>query len=347
MLYFLTTRKKCYTLDPFFNEWVPEINKFARIVTYEDLVKQKQYPAGVYIFTDIDSLSPPVFHFTARLAERLVTSYGELSVLNHPWKVLKRRQLLELLKSRGKNEFSVHALASDFNAVSFPAFIRKADRHTGPLTELVNSPAELRAAVKKLLRSGIRAEELLIVEFCDTRSDDDYFRKYTAFVLRDKVMPRYVSFSRDWVVKNQERAENTQHQDEHARYLAANPHEDQIRSVFGPAGIDYGRVDYGMKDGRMQVWEINVNPFILRKKSAYNEIHLQKEAEFARLMMEELLSLDGKITPVMGTLTLAGISNIKRRYIFEKTWSELKETLRLALPKEMYGAIEYYRLPST
>ena len=34
------------------------------------------------------------------------------------------------------------------------------------------------------------------------------------------------------------------------------------------AGIGYGRIDYGLKDGIPQVWEINTNPTIVRRASA-------------------------------------------------------------------------------
>lgn len=50
---------------------------------------------------------------------------------------------------------------------------------------------------------------------------------------------------------------------EHA-YLDANPHEAELREIFDLAGINYCRIDYGMKDGHIQVWEINTNPTILK-----------------------------------------------------------------------------------
>ena len=47
---------------------------------------------------------------------------------------------------------------------------------------------------------------------------------------------------------------------EEADYVQANPHDEWLRRVFDVAGIDYGRVDYGILDGVPQVWEINLNP---------------------------------------------------------------------------------------
>lgn len=45
-------------------------------------------------------------------------------------------------------------------------------------------------------------------------------------------------------------------------YVEKNPHEGRLREVFRLARIDYGRMDYGMLDGQVQVWEINTNPTI-------------------------------------------------------------------------------------
>ena len=45
--------------------------------------------------------------------------------------------------------------------------------------------------------------------------------------------------------------------------MEENPHQDALREIFGLAGIDYGRMDYGLLDGKVQVWEINTNPTII------------------------------------------------------------------------------------
>ena len=34
----------------------------------------------------------------------------------------------------------------------------------------------------------------------------------------------------------------------------------QLREIFDLAQIEYGRIDYGMLDGKVQCWEINTNP---------------------------------------------------------------------------------------
>jgi hypothetical protein len=49
---------------------------------------------------------------------------------------------------------------------------------------------------------------------------------------------------------------------EEESYLDTNPHEDELRSIFELAEIDYGRIDYSLSKGGIQVWEINTNPMI-------------------------------------------------------------------------------------
>src|SRR5262249_29111621 len=41
-------------------------------------------------------------------------------------------------------------------------------------------------------------------------------------------------------------------------------HREQLAEIFAFANIDFGQIDYSMKDGRIQPWEINVSPTIGR-----------------------------------------------------------------------------------
>ncbi len=43
------------------------------------------------------------------------------------------------------------------------------------------------------------------------------------------------------------------------RYFKINPHEPELREIFRLAKIQYGRVDYSILNGTIQVWEINTN----------------------------------------------------------------------------------------
>lgn len=47
---------------------------------------------------------------------------------------------------------------------------------------------------------------------------------------------------------------------QHLDYVLGNPHEAAPRRIFALAGVDYGRIDYGVRGETLQVWEINTNP---------------------------------------------------------------------------------------
>jgi hypothetical protein len=47
---------------------------------------------------------------------------------------------------------------------------------------------------------------------------------------------------------------------EEREFVETNPHEAWVREVFRVAGVEYGRIDYAILDGRPQAWEINTNP---------------------------------------------------------------------------------------
>jgi hypothetical protein len=101
------------------------------------------------------------------------------------------------------------------------------------------------------------------VEFCDTRRSDRIYRKYAAFLVGEVLIPRHVFFGMDWNVQHDEELQaEPRHAEEERRYLEDNPHADQLREIFAIANIRYGRVDYGLLDGRIQTWEINTNPTV-------------------------------------------------------------------------------------
>jgi hypothetical protein len=75
--------------------------------------------------------------------------------------------------------------------------------------------------------------------------------------------------------------------------LIANfQHVNELRKVFQLAGVDYGRIDYGVCHGRIQVWEINTNPVIIPRREKIDPRRLPAQSRSARQVTEalELLS---------------------------------------------------------
>jgi len=73
-----------------------------------------------------------------------------------------------------------------------------------------------------------------------------------------------VAVARRWMLKYESSEHSESSYREERSYVCENPHEHALRRIFDVAGVEYGRVDYSMKDGAPVVWEINLNPVIGR-----------------------------------------------------------------------------------
>jgi hypothetical protein len=281
MIHFVVGAEGSWSFRYYLDEEGAALRDRMRIVLYDDLAQLDRLRLGTWVFTEIDRLNNAERELARRACERLATVNGYARVMNHPDRVLLRYDLLRAASAAGMNRFQARRAAdigfgrdsrttrSDGNvtaasALRYPVFVRFANRHTGNLTPLLESPAQLEAALAALMSSRHRLHELLVVEFCDTKDEHGIYRKYSAYKIGDRVVPRYLECSRDWMVKWDWRIFDRVRADEEIRYLETNPHEAWIREIFEVAGIDYGRVDYGVLDGVPQAWEINTNPTIGR-----------------------------------------------------------------------------------
>jgi hypothetical protein len=131
------------------------------------------------------------------------------------------------------------------------------------------------------------------VEFVDTADASGVYRKYGAFVVGERILPRHIFFSLDWMVTMPDLAGPAMIDEERA-FMDANPHAGVLREVARVAGIGYGRVDYGLLDGEPQIWEINTNPMIASDISA---MHAQRRAtheRFVAMLADAFAQLDSR-----------------------------------------------------
>jgi hypothetical protein len=250
-----------------------------RVVTYEELARMRQLPLGTWLFAEKDRLDAAYRDLATLVAERLEAAGRGARMLNDPRRVRLRFDLLRAAHDAGVNEHRAipatdirfgtrnGAGASDspaFRADSlrYPVFVRLADDHSGNRSPLIDSPRDLATALASVLANGARRHELLVVEFCDTRDEQGLFRKYSAYNVGGRIIPRAVECSRQWMVKNRGRLLDRERADDDIRYCETNPHERWIREMFCLARIDYGRIDYGLLDGTPRLWEVNTHPWI-------------------------------------------------------------------------------------
>ena len=229
------------------------------------LVRYLRAPAvplrGHYIFSDLERLSADEAQRAAFVWRAVSETYPEARLLNHPTRSMRRYELLRSLRERGMNVFAVYRLDEARSPTRYPVFLRVENDHGGARSPLLRTPQELEAGLAQLESQGWNRHTLLVTEFCDTAGADGVYRKYSAFVVGDHVFPRALQFSRHWVQKTSDLLDDALLDEERA-FVEANPQEDSLRKVFLLAGIEYGRADYGLLDGALQVWEINTNPHI-------------------------------------------------------------------------------------
>jgi hypothetical protein len=261
MIFFLSTRRNRYPIDRYLASWGGEFRSVIQPIAYEDFLEFDDLIPGVYFFADLEFLTEAQRRKAVAAWDRLSRGSEDTVLFNHPTRSLLRYDLLKTLHARKINDFTVYRPNEDLAALRFPAFLRVENDHQGFRTAPVATEEELRTALRDLREAHGRDPGWLITEFCDTSGADGVFRKYSAFLLAGTIIPRHLFFSRDWCLKNADLTEEALLEEERA-YLRTNPHADELIRIFGIAGLDYGRIDYGVLGGRIQVWEINTNPMI-------------------------------------------------------------------------------------
>jgi hypothetical protein len=280
LIHYFCTAEHSYPLGIFTAFHAGESGDCIRLVPYRNLPSVETFGPGTFIFTDLDRVSDSGRESLLVLADHLRAA--GCAVLNHPATALGRFDLLRGLHDAGINRFDVHRLA-DWQAVDrFPVFIRREAEHGRAVTGLLESRDALRDAVRGILAAPQRPRDLMIVEFGNAPAADGSYRKYSAFRVGERVYGQVCQTSLSWWVN----FENTDLGEEplriHFDYLRTNPHRDPLMRIFRHCGIDYGRADYCMVGGDVQIFEINTNPTViqgstarLRDASLYVDLHEQ------------------------------------------------------------------------
>jgi hypothetical protein len=253
-----------------------------RVLSYEELAGSARFERGTYVLSALDQLGPSMLRFLEALHRRLAGEDG-FRFLNHPEATLRRLSLLSELHRAGYNEFRAIPAGGDLASLRYPVFLRAERRHDGTLSPLLDSPRQVESAIGRAVLRGHRARDLIVVEFCPTAGESGEYRKLSAFAVGDRVVPRSVFHGPDWMLKQAGGLRTVESVSEELDYVRRSPDEERLREIFALAGVGYGRIDYGVKDGTVQTWEINLNPNIGRgRRSASREI----QSELQRIRLE-------------------------------------------------------------
>lgn len=269
MITFFISLYHTYTISLFLEAWPNQASACMRPIPYEWFHRIRSISPGLYIFSDIDRLCTEQRQQALQLCQIISEHFGNNLIWNDPSSVLDRFRLLSLLWNKGINRFRVYTIAKNEYPIQYPVFIRRTHDHSGPLTDLIMNKESFDNQLNNLLIDGEDPDQLIEEEFCDTRSNDQFFRKYSAFRIGDYIIPGHIIFSTNWVAKDGPPPESLL--EEEKAYIERNPHRDALMNIFRLANIEYGRIDYGLSDGKIQVWEINTNPVLIREHHKYSQ----------------------------------------------------------------------------
>jgi len=254
-----------YTIDAYLATRGEPIAGRFQVRPYESVDSGVTLAGGALIFSAIDQLGPRGRAVVRELWDAAGRAAPGWRRLNDPGRLLLRAPLLEALARAGLNDFQAWPALGPWEGARYPVFIREADRHSGPLTGLLDSPAATRRALSALRVRGYRPAELLVVEYLHTADERQRFRKYSAYRVGAAIVRTHLMIGHSWSVKSDTDAADVEAAREAAEYLAGTLHEEWLRQVFDLAGTDFGRIDYGVAQGRPQAWEINLNPTMSRR----------------------------------------------------------------------------------
>ena len=294
MIRILLTRAHSYTIQHYLETWGRDVRNFVKTLCYEDIAFGHHLKPGTYIFADLERLSDAQLDFAKQIWSTLSARPESYRLLNDPSKALRRYELLKALHANGTNQFQAYRLNNGRLPEKFPLFLRRESEHDGAISPLLNSREEMDRAVADLTSKGVPRGDLLAVEYCETADSTGLYRKYSAFRVADRLLARHALFSRKWVVKL---ADETHDQwvKEETEYLESHPHAAELQKIFDVASIDYGRIDYSLLNGRIQVWEINTNPNITSSPMKIAPGRLPTQWTFIKQLSEAFEAVDLKV----------------------------------------------------
>jgi hypothetical protein len=298
MIYYFSLRRNDTPIRQYLRAvWPSPVVARIMPVTYEELPGLRPGP-GLYVFSDVELLDDGQRAQAAALHARLKAEPGRYRVWNDPSRSARRFDVLERMAREGINRFRAFRAGGSLpDDLRYPVFVRDEHEHTGSRTPLLHNAAELCTALEELRAGSRPTQPLLVVEWLNYGDANGVFRKYSMFRWGDIVVRKHVLFSSDWLLRTPEEGSRFEAPDflaEEQEFLAGggDGHDAQVGRIFGMLAIDYGRIDYAVVDGRIQVFEINTNPLALRPKQLESGPRRPVHAAFAARAAEAWQAAD-------------------------------------------------------
>jgi hypothetical protein len=258
MIRFFLTRGHSYTLKK-----VRRARKAPAVslMNYDALLRARWLRRATCVFTDVDRLGSWDLELASQAYLQL--KLAGVTVLNNPATVKTRYPLLRALHPAGLNDFNAYRVAELDGAVRFPVFLRKIYGHREPLSDLLQTRGLLDQTIAAAVNARTPVENLLIVEFAAEPVREGLYRKLAAFRIGDAIVPHSSVHDTHWLVKYGKLGiAGEELYREELESLQTNPFAEHLKKVFDLANIEYGRADFGFYRGRIQIYEINTNPYV-------------------------------------------------------------------------------------
>jgi hypothetical protein len=288
MIVFVHTTEHSYTHKP-----VVEAEKLTKVevVTYDTLLGAKAVPRATYVFTDMDRLSLWQLRLAA-LTFRRMRQQG-MRVLNDPARVLSRWGLLRRLHLAGINGFNAYRVEEGVQPARWPVFLRAEGAHLGPISGLLSDWEQVAAEIERAVAKGAPRTGLLIVEYAAEPLLPGLYRKFGSFRIGQTAFAHLCVDDNQWIAKTGRRdVTPPELYVEERRVVRDNPFGPQLARVFEMAGVDYGRVDFGLMHGRVQVYEINTNPEVVFGNDHPSPVRQEAYRIFRQNYLDALCEID-------------------------------------------------------
>ncbi|SIN77945.1 hypothetical protein [Vannielia litorea] len=268
----------------------PKAGFRVKLMGYEAAARAWRLPAGSAVFTDFERMSPPWLEVAATLRAR--TAETGAPVLNDPARFMPRAALLKALQREGINRFGCWLPVLGERPERFPCFLRTGWAHRGVIGDLLETPDQADAALTAALAAGHALADLMFIEYAGLAREGGVFRKRAAYAVQGDVVPALTVSQRHWVAKSGEvgAASAAQYAADEAE-MHAYPHAEVVRRVMALAGQDFGRVDFGLADSGIAVFELNTNPYIRFGTGHPDPERVKTQAGVELRLMERLRQL--------------------------------------------------------
>jgi glutathione synthase/RimK-type ligase-like ATP-grasp enzyme len=178
---------------------------------------------------------------------------------------------VSLSRSALESDKAASILAS--HGLRFPLLLRSPGYHMGLHFVRVERAADLPAALTELPQQGFAGNEVLAIEYLDSRASDGLSRKYRVLFVDGRPYPVHLAVSDHWKVHffASRMGEHPERRAEDARFLRDMP------AVLGPdimkalaricdkLRLDYGGIDFGIsRSGELLLYEANANMSVIR-----------------------------------------------------------------------------------